>query len=152
MKNKTPSYSETVKTEVVCPNDTNPMGILQGGRLVQWMDIAAAVCAQTHANGICVTVSIDQVRFYNSAKVGDILTIRAKITRAFTSSMEIMVTATARNVFDPIERSLSIAYFTFVAIDQYAQKRPVLPVIIETEEDEENYRLAGGRKEKIAEK
>ena len=45
-KRKTPGRSRVLKTEVVCPNDTNPMGILQGGRLVQWMDIAAAVCAQ----------------------------------------------------------------------------------------------------------
>ena len=63
IKYKTPTASETIKTEVVCPNDTNPMGILQGGRLVEWMDIAAAVCAQTHAEKICVTASIDKVDF-----------------------------------------------------------------------------------------
>jgi acyl-CoA hydrolase len=92
-KERSPNYSKTTKTEVVCPNDTNPMGILQGGRLVQWMDIAAAVCAQTHSGKICVTVSIDTVSFIRPAYVGDILTIEAKITRAFTTSMEIMVSA-----------------------------------------------------------
>lgn len=55
LKTKLPSASVTVKTEVVCPNDTNPMGMLQGGQLVHWMDIAAAVCAQVHAEKICVT-------------------------------------------------------------------------------------------------
>ena len=55
--------SETIKTEVVCPNDANPMGLLQGGRLVEWMDIGAAVCAQTHSGKICVTASINQVDF-----------------------------------------------------------------------------------------
>ena len=48
IKPRTPSYSETIKTEIVCPNDTNPVGILMGGRLVEWMDVAAAVCAQVH--------------------------------------------------------------------------------------------------------
>lgn len=119
---KTPSYSETIKTEVVCPNDTNPMGILQGGRLVQWMDIAVAVSAQTHADGICVTASIDNVKFYHSAKVGDILTIRARVTRAFNTSMEIMVEAFVRDVYHNNPKPLSLAYFTFVAIDKEAKK------------------------------
>jgi len=146
-KAKTPLFSETIKTEVVCPNDTNPMGILQGGRLVQWMDIAAAVCAQTHAEGICVTASIDTVRFFHSAKVGDILTIRAKITRAFNTSMEIMVEASVRNVFNATPKRLSHAYFTFVAIDEHAKKKTVPQVAIQSQEDERNYQQAGIRKE-----
>lgn len=89
-KIKTPKHSETIMTEVVCPNDTNPMGILQGGRLVQWMDIASAVCTQNHAEHICVTASIDSVKFKSPAKVGDIITIKARITRSFNSSMEIL--------------------------------------------------------------
>ncbi|MBS1781679.1 MAG: acyl-CoA thioesterase [Bacteroidetes bacterium] len=147
LKPKSPAISETIKTEVVCPNDTNPMGILQGGRLVQWMDIAAAVCAQTHADGICVTASIDTVRFYYSAKVGEILTIRAKITRAFTTSMEIMVEASVRNVFDNTPRPLAHAYFTFVAIDDQAQKRIVPAVAVSNKEDERNFNEAGIRRQ-----
>ncbi|MBK7816171.1 MAG: hypothetical protein IPJ60_00645 [Sphingobacteriaceae bacterium] len=85
-------------TEIVCPNDTNPMGILQGGRLVQWMDIASAVCAQNHSEHICVTASIDSVKFKSPAKVGDIITIKARITRAFNSSMEIFVQAWAKKL------------------------------------------------------
>jgi len=63
------------------PNDTNPMGILQRGRLVQWMDIAAATCAQLHSAKICVTASINSVNFRMPAKPGDIITIKATITR-----------------------------------------------------------------------
>lgn len=148
MKGKSPSYSATIKTEVVCPNDTNPLGILQGGRLVQWMDIAAAVCAQTHADGICVTASIDKVRFFTAAKVGDILTIKATITRAFNTSMEIKVEVSVRNATDHTPKPLSIAWFTFVAIDEQAKKRPVAPVLPETEEEKKEYNLAGERKEK----
>jgi acyl-CoA hydrolase len=97
---KSPSDSVIIKTEVVCPNDTNPMDILQGGRLVEWMDIAAAVCAQTHSGKICVTASINQVDFNAPAKIGDIITINASITRAFHSSMEIFVQAFARKVLE----------------------------------------------------
>jgi len=148
LKSKPVSFSETIKTEVVCPNDTNPMGILQGGQLVQWMDIAAAVTAQTHAESICVTASIDTVRFYNSAKTGDILTIKSKITRAFNTSMEIMVEASVRQVLDNTPRPLGLAYFTFVAIDENANKRQVPPVAIHSEEDKRNYQKAGARREK----
>ena len=116
-KRKTPQDSATIKTEVVCPNDTNPMGMLQGGRLVEWMDIAAAVCAQTHAGSICVTASINQVDFKAAARVGNIITIKANITRAFSSSMEIFVQANARDVLAGETYLISQAYFSFVAIN-----------------------------------
>jgi len=90
---KSPAASETIMTEVVYPNDANPMGMLQGGRLVQWMDTASAICAQTHAGRIAVTASIDKVEFKNPAKVGDIISINAKVTRAFEKSMEVHVRA-----------------------------------------------------------
>jgi acyl-CoA hydrolase len=96
------------------------MGILQGGRLVQWMDIASAVCAQNHAEHICVTASIDSVSFKAPAKVGDIITIKAKMTRAFSSSMEIFVQAWAKKVISQKAYLINEAYFTFVALDDYA--------------------------------
>lgn len=117
IKTKSAAGSETIKTEVVCPNDTNPMGILQGGRLVAWMDIAGAVCAQTHAGKICVTVSIDRVDFKIPAKIGDIITIKAVITRSFKTSMEIYVRAYARQVKENENKLISDAYFRFVALD-----------------------------------
>src|SRR5262245_12179827 len=95
---KSPSSSEIITTQVVYPNDTNPMGMLQGGKLLQWMDTASAVCAQTHAERIAVTVSLNKVIFKNPAKTGDIITIKAKVTRAFGTSMEILVRAWARKV------------------------------------------------------
>jgi len=115
---KTPSESEIIKTEVVCPNDTNPMGILQGGRLVEWMDIAAAICAQTHTEKICVTASIMNVNFKLAAKIGDIVTVKAKMTRSFQTSMEIVVQSFARNVHETKNKLISEAYFTFVALSE----------------------------------
>ncbi|HRD40826.1 MAG TPA: acyl-CoA thioesterase [Bacteroidia bacterium] len=121
IKYKKSADSETTVTEVVCPNDTNPMGILQGGRLVQWMDIASAVCAQNHAEKICVTASIDSVKFKMPAKVGDIITIKAKVTRVFNTSMEIHVVAWAKKIVSQKAYLINEAYFTFVALDDNAK-------------------------------
>jgi acyl-CoA hydrolase len=146
MKGKKPKESETIMTEVVCPNDTNPMGILQGGRLVQWMDIASAVSAQNHAAHICVTASIDTVKFKAPAKVGDIITIKAKITRAFTSSMEIKVQAWAKKVISQKAYLINEAYFTFVAIDDYANPAPISPIKPETADEKKEYVAADKRR------
>jgi acyl-CoA hydrolase len=145
---KNPSQSETIKTEVVCPNDTNPMGILQGGKLVQWMDIAAAVCAQKHAGKICVTASIDSVTFENPAKLGEIITIKAKITRAFNTSMEIFVEAWGANTMANTRNLISKAYFSFVALNEIAKRSSVIPVRPETPEEMEQYEGALSRKKK----
>ncbi len=149
-KNKYPSDSQTIKTEVVCPNDTNPMNILQGGRLVEWMDMAAAVCAQTHARKICVTASINHVDFNEAAKIGDIVTINAKITRAFNTSMEIFVRAFARKVLEGKQLLISEAYFTFVGLDESGKTAPVVGVTPETAVEKEQYEAALLRKSHLS--
>lgn len=145
---KVPADSETIKTEVVCPNDINPMNILQGGRLIEWMDIAAAVCAQTHSGKICVTASINQVDFNESAKLGDIITICARITRAFNTSMEIFVRSFARKVVAGKKYLISEAYFTFVALNEKGEAAPVIGVSPVSRSDKEQYDAALNRKEK----
>jgi len=145
-KNKTPSLSETIKTEIVCPNDTNPVGILMGGRLVEWMDVAAAVCAQIHSDKVCVTAMINKVSFREAAKVGDVITIRAKITRAFRTSMEIKVTATARNYLSANIYEISDAYFTFVGLNDRGKSTEVPTVNPESESEKFEYEQALVRK------
>ena len=147
-KGKRPALSQVRKTEVVCPNDTNPMGLLQGGRLVEWMDIAAAVCAQTHAEKICVTASINHVDFKRAAKVGDIITITATITRAFSSSMEIFVQSYARKVLAGNKYLISEAYFNFVALDPYGKTTVVMPVLPVTALEKKLFEDALKRKKK----
>jgi acyl-CoA hydrolase len=139
---KNVSDSETIKTEVVCPNDANPMGLLQGGRLVEWMDIGAAVCAQTHSGKICVTASINQVDFNAAAKVGDIITIYARITRAFTTSMEIFVQSYARKVLAEKKYLISEAYFTFVALDEMGKASEVISLLPVTVSEKKQFNAA----------
>ena len=146
MKAKAPKHSETIMTQIVFPNDTNPMGILQGGRLVHWLDTAAAICSQNHAEHICVTASIDSVKFKAPAKVGDIVTIKAKVTRAFTSSMEIFVQAWAKKVLTQKEYLINEAYFTFVAIDDNANPTQVPGLKPSTDKEKIEYQSAEERK------
>ena len=76
-------------TEIVLPNDTNTFGNLMGGRLMYWMDIAAALSATKHCSAPVVTASVDNISFTNPIKLGNVVHIEAKITRAFNTSMEV---------------------------------------------------------------
>jgi acyl-CoA hydrolase len=89
MEIKKPSASITMMSEIVLPNDTNVYGNLMGGRLMYWMDIAAAIAAQKHCNSPVVTASVDNISFENPIKLGNTVHIEAKVSRAFKTSMEI---------------------------------------------------------------
>ncbi len=122
------------------------MGMLHGGKLMQWMDTASAVCAQTHAERIAATVSLDKVVFKSPAKIGDIITIKARITRAFNSSMEIFVQAWARKVLSRETKLINEAYFTFVALDEQAMPVAIPKVKPGTAEEKRHYKQALERK------
>ncbi|HNL38449.1 MAG TPA: acyl-CoA thioesterase, partial [Saprospiraceae bacterium] len=83
--------SRTVMTEMIMPNDTNPMGNLMGGYLMRWMDIVAAICAGKHCEAHVVTAAVDHISFQNPILLGDVITLEACVTRAFHSSVEIYV-------------------------------------------------------------
>src|ERR1041384_2786780 len=91
MKPKTPSESICINTEFVLPNDTNVLGNLMGGRLLHWMDICAAISAHRHCGRVVVTASVNNVSFSHPIKLGEIVTLHAKVSRAFISSMEIFI-------------------------------------------------------------
>jgi acyl-CoA hydrolase len=146
MKTKTPDDSETIMTEIIFPNDTNPMGIVQGGRVVQLMDIACAVCAQVHSGGIAVTASINNVHFIQPAMLGDVLTIKARITRVFNTSMEIYAEVITKRLPDMKPTLTNYAYFTFVALDQNKKPVKVAPITPANNEDRSRYKDALKRK------
>ncbi len=146
LKYKKPSDSEVIKMEVVCPNDTNPMGILRGGRLVEWMDIAAAVSAQTHSNKACVTASLNRIDIKRPVSVGDIVDIRARITRAFNTSMEIFVQVFAKKISLGKKRPICEAYFTFVALNEGGKPTRTIAIKPVTASDKKLYSQALIRK------
>jgi acyl-CoA hydrolase len=122
--------SRTIMTEMVMPNDTNPMGNLMGGNLMKWMDIAAAVCAGKHCQAQVVTVSVDHVSFQKPIKQGDIVTLEACVTRAFNTSVEIFVEVFASNMKGENPRRCNNAYLTFVALSDVDSTPQSVPQVI----------------------
>lgn len=139
MKAKTPSQSVTINTEVVLPNDTNHVGNLFGGKLLQWLDITAAIAAQRHCGRVVVTAAINHVSFENPIKQNSIVTLEAKVSRAFTSSMEIYVDVFVENPVTGEKTKCNEAILTFVAIDQNGSPLPVPQLTPETEDEIKRY-------------
>jgi acyl-CoA hydrolase len=136
---KLPKESLTIMNELVLPNDTNTLNNLMGGRLLHWMDIAAAISAQKHCNRIVVTASVDNVSFKQSIKLGDVVTIEAKVTRAFNTSVEVRLDVWAQNVPSATIIKSNEAYYTFVALDQDGNKVAVPESKPETKDEIELY-------------
>ncbi len=142
------SESETVMTELIMPNDTNPIGNLMGGNLMRWMDIAAGICAAKHCNSYTVTASVDHVSFEQPIHNGDVITIKACMTRAFRTSMEVFVEVFAEKMVGGNHRKCNEAYFTFVGLDAETMKpTPAPPVLALTGEEKKRYESAMRRRE-----
>ncbi|RYY19459.1 MAG: acyl-CoA thioesterase [Cytophagaceae bacterium] len=105
-------------TELVLPNDTNTLNNMMGGRMMHLMDIAAAIAAQKHSNRIVVTASVDNVSFRDPIRLGNVVTLQAQVTRAFSSSMEVHIDVWAEDIPNGTKIKTNEAFFTFVAVDQ----------------------------------
>ncbi len=148
LREKVVSQSLTVMTEMVMPNDTNPLGNLMGGYLMRWMDIATSICAGKHCEAHVVTASVDHVSFQNPIKLGDVITLTARITRAFNTSVEVFVEVTANDIKGGNAIKSNHAYFTFVALDDETRKPiPVPPLRPVTGEEQKQYEGAKRRRE-----
>jgi acyl-CoA hydrolase len=110
-----------------------------GGRLMHWMDIAAAIAAQKHCNCPVVTASVDNVSFANPIKLGNLLTIEAKLTRSFNTSMEVFLRVWGEDLSAQYKYLSNEAYLTFVALDPNGRPRKVPELIPETEEEKKFY-------------
>ncbi len=139
MKAKTPSQSATINTEVVLPNDTNHVGNLFGGKLMQWVDITAAIAAQRHCGRVVVTAAINHVSFDNPIKQNSVVTLEAKVSRAFSSSMEVFVDVYVENTATGAKTKCNEAILTFVAIDQNGSPLPVPHIQPETEIEQKRF-------------
>lgn len=147
IKEKHPKDSYVMMSELVLPNDTNTLGNLMGGRLMHWMDIAAAIAAQKHCNCPVVTASVDNVSFNNPIKLGNLLTIEAKLTRAFNTSMEVYLRVWGEDLAAQYKYLSNEAYFTFVALDPNSRPRKVPDLVPETEGERKMFDSALSRRQ-----
>ena len=122
-------------SEIVMPNDTNNLNTLFGGKLMYWMDMAAAICAHKHTNNVVVTASVDNITFKAPIHKGDIVTLNAFITRVFNTSMEIFIEVTAQNSNKKEKIESNTAFFTFVALNQKGKPVKVNEIYPENKND-----------------
>jgi acyl-CoA hydrolase len=134
-KKKHPRESLVSMTELVLPNDTNTFNNLMGGRLMHWMDIVSAISAQKHSNHVVVTASVDNISFKSPIQLGNVVTLKAKVTRSFNTSMEVKIEVEAEDVPSDKKVDSNLAYFTFVALDKDGHPTPVPEVVPETEDE-----------------
>ncbi|MEY4595190.1 MAG: hypothetical protein RIQ47_1600 [Bacteroidota bacterium] len=138
-KTKTPKESLAVITEMVLPNDTNTLGNLMGGRLLHWMDIASAIAAHRHCGRVVVTASVNNVSFNQPIRLGEIVTMEAKVSRAFTSSMEVFIDVWVENNTTGEKKKCNEAIYTFVAVDQLGNPINVPALIPETDDEKKRF-------------
>ena len=141
MNSKTPKESRAILTEIVLPNDTNNLDNLMGGKLMNWMDITAAISAQRHSNRTSVTASVNNVSFNNPIPRGSVVTIEANISRAFHSSMEIFLDVWAEDTLSGEKTKCNEAIYTFVAVSKLG--KPVQVPQVNPENNTEKSRYEG---------
>jgi acyl-CoA hydrolase len=134
-------------TEIVLPNDANPLNALLGGRLMHWIDLAGAMAAHRHSRAYVVTASIDHLDFLVPVRVGDFVILRSSVNRVYHTSMEVGVKVWVENYRSQESRHVSSAYLTFVAIDAAGNKIAVPQVIPETADEKRRYEDAARRRE-----
>lgn len=144
---KHPRESEVIMTEIVLPNDTNALNNLRGGKILHWMDIASAIAAGKHSQATVVTAAVDNVSFENPIKVGDVVTIRAKVTRAYKTSLETFIEVMAENLPSQTIYKCNTAYYTFVALDSNGRPKVVPELVPETELEVKHFEGALRRRE-----
>lgn len=134
-------------TEIVLPNDTNSLGNLRGGKILHWMDIASAISAGKHTNAVVVTASVDNVSFENPIKLGDVVTITARVTRVFNTSIETHIEVWAENLPSQTRYKCNEAYYTFVALDSNGRPKKAIAIVPETDSEKKMYDSALARRE-----
>jgi acyl-CoA hydrolase len=144
---RTVVHSQSEMTELILPNDTNVLGNLLGGRLMNLIDLVGAMAAYRHARSHVVTASMEHIDFIAPVHVGDLLILKSSINRAFHTSMEVGVKVWVENTIAGIHRHVASAYLTFVAIDPQGRRVPVPPLEVGADEEKRRYDDAGRRRE-----
>jgi acyl-CoA hydrolase len=139
MEPKFARESLAIATHHVLPNDTNHLNNLFGGRLLEWMDVIAGISAHRHCRRVVVTATVNQVAFHQAIRYGSIVTLEAKVSRSFNSSMEIFIDVYVEDPVTGDKIKSNEASYTFVAVDQNGSPLNVPPVFPETELEKQRY-------------
>ncbi len=144
---KTPKDSLTILTDIVLPGETNPLGNLFGGELLARMDRACSIAARRHSHRIVVTATVNHVAFSKAVPVGSVVTIEAKVSRAFTSSMEVYVDVWIEDRESQHRTKVNEGIYTFVAVDEMGNPVKIPQIKPETELEKTRFDGALRRKQ-----
>ena len=144
---RTPKETYASSARIVMPNDTNTLGNLMGGNLLNWMDITAAISAHRCSRRICVTAAVNNVSFKQPIRLGDIVTIHGQVSRSFSSSMEIFLQVFVEDHLTGEQSLCNEAMYTFVAVDQLGAPIAVPKMLPETDEEQKRFEGALRRRQ-----
>ena len=147
LRAKPPSESASEMVEVVLPNDTNPMGFMLGGAVMHLIDLAGAIAAFRHARALMVTAAVDGLEFLNPIKVGDFIVLKARVTAAFRTSLEVEVKVYSEGALTGTRQMTSRAYLTFVTLNRDGNRVEIPPLDVTTDEERQLQAAAGVRRE-----
>ena len=147
MEAKRPFDSKTVMTDLVLPSETNPLNNLFGGELLARMDRAASIAARRHSRRIVVTASVNHVAFNRAVPLGSVVTVEAKVSRAFKTSMEVYIDVWIDDRESGEKTKANEAIYTFVAVDEIGKPVKIPAIIPETKEEQERFEGALRRKQ-----
>ena len=139
MKSVTAKSTFASATHIVLPNNTNTLGNLMGGQLLNWLDVIGAISAHRHCRRVVVTASVGKVAFQKPIKLGDIVTLEAQVSRAFTSSMEVVMDVWVEDHITGEKKRHNEAIYTFVAVDQIGQPIEVPELLPESKQEKERF-------------
>ncbi len=147
MEGKRVRESSILMAQVMNPQDANPAGNVHGGFIMKLIDTAAGAAAIKHSRSNCVSASVDRLDFHNPVYIGDLVTLRASVTYAGKSSMEVGVRVESQNLMTGQTRHTVSAYMTLVALDKSGKPTAVPPLILETPDEQRRNREAQARRE-----
>jgi len=145
-KRHTVEATRVETAQVVLPGHTNGMGTLFGGVVMQWIDVAAAIAATRHAGGTVATASMDRLHFLRPVRVEEFVIVKAEVSFAAHTSMEVEVEVFAENPWTAERATATHAFLTFVALDEHGKPRPVPRLITETVAERRRFEQAAKRR------
>jgi acyl-CoA hydrolase len=143
---KRPADSATEMVQVVLPNDANPLGFILGGTVMHLIDIAGAIACHRHTRSLLVTAAVDGLPFLHPIKVGDLILLHARVTAAWSTSLEVEVEVFSEETLTGIRRMTSRAYLTFVAVDRDGARLPIPGLILDTADEKRKAAEADARR------
>jgi acyl-CoA hydrolase len=144
---KRAAESATEMVQVVLPNDANSLGFILGGTVMHLIDIAGAIACARHTRTLLVTAAVDDLQFLHPIKVGDLIILKARVTCAFTTSLEAQVDVYSEETLTGRRRLTSRAFLTFVAVARDGSRVPVPALAVDTDEERRTCEQASARRE-----